>query len=37
MPAPIVETHALGKSFGLTPVLNDTEFSHRWPRGDHRR
>src|SRR5215475_6765920 len=26
MPTPIVETHGLGKTFGLTPVLNETEF-----------
>src|SRR5215469_2891358 len=25
MPTPIVETHALGKSFGATPVLIDTD------------
>jgi heme ABC exporter ATP-binding subunit CcmA len=26
MPAAIIETHALGKSFGITPVLNGVEF-----------
>ncbi|MGO9450456.1 MAG: heme ABC exporter ATP-binding protein CcmA [Candidatus Binataceae bacterium] len=26
MAAPVVETHALGKSFGLVPVLRDTDF-----------
>lgn len=26
MAAPVIETHALGKTFGLTPVLQETEF-----------
>src|SRR5215472_3806386 len=33
MAAPVIETHALGKTFGLTPVLQETEFKLSPGRG----